>query len=113
MTPDALMGIAAAALIGIGLAGAILNQARLRRIIGCNLMGGGVLLLLGAVALRGAGSDLLADPVPQAMIITGIVVAFAGTALAVGLSARVAEGAAEETLRIGGEAIEPPGTRAE
>jgi multicomponent Na+:H+ antiporter subunit C len=53
------------------------------------LLGGGVFLLFGVVARRGAAAGMAADPVPQAMVITGIVVAFAATALAVALLLRL------------------------
>jgi multicomponent Na+:H+ antiporter subunit C len=57
----------------------------LRKILAFNLIGGGVFLLLGAVARRGAAVGFGGDPVPQALVITGLVVAFAATALAVAL----------------------------
>ena len=40
-----------------------------------------------------------ADPVPQAMVITGIVVAFSATALAVALVLRMFETTGDATLR--------------
>ena len=43
------------------------------------------------VARRGAAAGLGGDPVPQAIVITGIVVAFAATALAVALLLRLFE----------------------
>ena len=46
---------------------------------------------------RGAG--FAADPVPQAMVITGIVVAFAATALAIALVLRLFEETGRVTLR--------------
>lgn len=76
----------AAGLVGLGLYGAIAHRSLLRRIVALNILAAGVFLLFGAVARRGGG-----DPVPQAMVITGIVVAFAGTALAVALLLRLAE----------------------
>jgi multicomponent Na+:H+ antiporter subunit C len=62
----------------------------LRRIIGFNILGAGIFLVFGAVARRGAGAGFPGDPVPQAMVITGVVVAFAATALAVALLRRLA-----------------------
>jgi multicomponent Na+:H+ antiporter subunit C len=52
-------------------------------------MGSGVFVLLGAIARRGAAAGMGADPVPQALLITGIVVAFAATAFAVALLLRL------------------------
>jgi multicomponent Na+:H+ antiporter subunit C len=79
-----LYGIAAAGLVALGLFGLVTQAAVLRKILAFNLLGGGVFLLFGVVAKRGG-----ADPVPQAMVITGLVVAFAGTALAVAMALRM------------------------
>jgi len=83
-----LAGLSGAALIGMGLYGFITNAHLLRKIVAFNVIGGGVFLLFGAVAHRGAASGMSADPVPQALVITGIVVAFSATALAVALLLR-------------------------
>jgi multicomponent Na+:H+ antiporter subunit C len=88
MNAVTLAGLAGAALIGMGLFGLITHANLLRKIIAFNVIGGGVFLLFGAVARRGAASGLAADPVPQALVITGIVVAFSATALAVALVLR-------------------------
>jgi multicomponent Na+:H+ antiporter subunit C len=48
-----------------------------------------VFLLFGAIARRGAAAGIGGDPVPQALLITGIVVAFSATALAVALLLRL------------------------
>ena len=45
--------------------------------------------MFGVIAYRGAGAGMAADPVPQALLITGIVVAFSATALAVALLLRL------------------------
>jgi multicomponent Na+:H+ antiporter subunit C len=58
-----------------------------------------VFLLFGVVARRGAAAGLLADPVPQAIVITGLVVAFAATALAVALLLRLFQETGRATLR--------------
>lgn len=81
-------GLLGAALVGIGLFGLLARSDALLRILAFNLLGGGVFLVLGAVARRGAAAGLAADPVPQAIILTGIVVAFAATTLAVALVLR-------------------------
>jgi multicomponent Na+:H+ antiporter subunit C len=48
-----------------------------------------VFLLFGVIARRGAGAGFGGDPVPHALIITGIVVSFAATALAVAVMLRL------------------------
>ena len=88
VTEAILYGLCSAALVGVGLFGLIMHPQPLRKILAFNLIGGGVFLLFGAVARRGAAAGLGSDPVPQALVITGLVVAFAATALAVALLLR-------------------------
>ena len=87
-----------AALVGLGLYGIIVHPQPLRKILAFNLLGGGVFLLFGVIARRGAAAGMGADPVPQAMVITGIVVAFSATALAVALLLRLFEVTGAATL---------------
>lgn len=94
MTPATLYGLCAAALVAIGLFGLILHPSPLRKVISFNLVGSGTFLFFGVAARRGAVAGFLGDPVPQAMVITGIVVAFAATALAVALLLRMLESGA-------------------
>jgi len=89
MSAATLFGICSAGLIGLGLFGLIVSLQPLRRILAFNLLGSGVFLFFGVVARRGAAAGLGADPVPQALVITGIVVAFSATALAVALVLRL------------------------
>ncbi|MER2601161.1 MAG: cation:proton antiporter subunit C [Candidatus Competibacter phosphatis] len=89
MNAPTLFGLCAAALVGVGLYGLIVNPRPLRKILAFNLIGCGVFLLFGAIARRGAAVGMGGDPVPQALLITGIVVAFSATALAVALVLRL------------------------
>lgn len=91
MTPATLFGLCAAALIGVGLYGLIVNPHPLRKIVSFNVIGSGVFLMFGTIARRAAAAGLGGDPVPQALLITGIVVAFSATALAVALVLRLFE----------------------
>jgi multicomponent Na+:H+ antiporter subunit C len=59
-------------------------------------------VLFGVVARRGAAAGLGGDPVPQALVITGLVVAFAATALAVALLLRLFQETGQTTLRSDG-----------
>jgi multicomponent Na+:H+ antiporter subunit C len=86
-----LFGLVGALLVGVGLYGLIVGAGALRQIIAFNLLGSGIFLVFGVIARRGAGAGFAADPVPQALVITGLVVAFAATALAVALLVRLAE----------------------
>ena len=89
MTSATLAGFVGAALVGLGLYGLIARSEPLRKILAFNVMGSGVFLVFGIVARKGAAAGLPSDPVPQAMVITGIVVAFAASALAVALVLRL------------------------
>jgi multicomponent Na+:H+ antiporter subunit C len=91
MTATTLFALCGAALVGTGLFGLLTDPAPLRKILAFNLVGGGVFLIFGVVARRGAAAGLAGDPVPQALVITAIVVAFAATALAIALLQRLAE----------------------
>jgi multicomponent Na+:H+ antiporter subunit C len=81
MTALSVFALTGAALIGLGLYGLVASRRLLRRVVAFNLMGSGLFLFVGATGARGGASD----PIPQALIITGIVVALAASALAVGL----------------------------
>jgi multicomponent Na+:H+ antiporter subunit C len=91
MTPSVLAGLLGASLVGLGLYGLVLHPHPLRKLLAFNLIGSGVFLVFGIVARRGAAAGLAFDPAPQAMVITGIVVAFAASALAVALILRLAQ----------------------
>ena len=89
MTTTLVFGLTGALLIAIGLYAFIARGHVLRRIIAFNVIGSGIFMLFGALARR--GGEGASDPVPQAMIITGIVVAFAATALIEALAERLHE----------------------
>ena len=56
------------------------------------------------IARRGAAAGFGGDPIPQALVITGIVVAFSASALAVALVVRLFEESGSASV-----ASEPPG----
>jgi len=82
-----LYGLTACLIVALGLRTALLHPSLLQRVIGINVMGSGVFLLLIAVAYRGPGMP--PDPVPHALVLTGIVVAVSATALALALARRL------------------------
>ena len=84
MTTGLLYAAAGGLLAVLGLGAVVLLEQLLRRILACNIMGSGSFLVLVGLAQR----DGTADPVPQAMVLTGIVVAVAATALALTLTRR-------------------------
>lgn len=98
-----LYGLTGAAVVGIGLFGFLSLRHLLRRVLAFNVVGSGIFLMFGAAGYRGpalgvGGGTDAADPVPQALIITGIVVALAATALAVGLILAHAHASGRRTL---------------
>ena len=100
MTGSTIFGLLGCVLTGIGLCGLILHGEPLRKILAFSILGGGTFLLFGVVAQRGGAGAGEADPVPQAMVITGIVVAFAATALAITFMQRIREQAEIESKAV-------------
>jgi len=81
----ALVGVG---LFTLGLHALIVQTHLLRKILALNVMGSGVFLVLIALARR--SGETAPDPVPHAMVITGIVVAVSATALALTLLLKLA-----------------------
>jgi multicomponent Na+:H+ antiporter subunit C len=74
-------------LFGMGLYALLAYPHLLRKILGMNVMGIGVFMLFVALAYRGIGQP--PDPVPHALVITGIVVAVCATGLALALAYQI------------------------
>ena len=85
MTGGLLFALTGVVLFAMGVAGVLLIGHLLRRILAFNLMGSGAFLVLVGLAQR----NDVTDPVPQAMVLTGIVVAVAATALALALAKKL------------------------
>ena len=98
MSDATLFGLCGSALASLGLYGLVTNPEPLRKILAFNLLGSGVFLVFGVVSRRAAAAGLGGDPVPQAMVITAIVVAFAATAMAIALVLRLLEETGRATL---------------
>ncbi|WP_058092664.1 cation:proton antiporter subunit C [Marinobacter sp. LQ44] len=94
MTSALLYAFAGVALCGIGLFGFLRQQHLLRKLMAFNLIGSGVFLIMVGLAQRNGQPD----PVPQALVLTGIVVAIAATALAVVLIRRYYHLSGQTTL---------------
>jgi multicomponent Na+:H+ antiporter subunit C len=90
MTTFLIYSLTAALLAGLGVHGLITRRHLLRQIMALNVIAGGAFLLLISTAYRNQGD--FADPVPQAMVLTGIVVAISATAFALALLRRVYRG---------------------
>jgi multicomponent Na+:H+ antiporter subunit C len=107
MTGDVIFPVLGATLFGLGFAALVGRRHLLWRIIAVNVMASGVSVLLltlpsgsalAGTALPGpalAGTAAGPDPVPQAMVLTGIVVMVAATGLALALAVRIAAASAD------------------
>lgn len=73
------------AVLVVGLVAHLLVADLVRRVVALNVASGGVMMVLLALADRGAEPD----PVPQALVLTGIVIMAAITGVAVALVRRV------------------------
>lgn len=80
--------LAGVALVAIGLHGLAVRPSLLVKVVAFNVMSTGVFMLLVGLAPPTAEGD--PDPVPQAMVLTGIVVAVSVTAFALALTRRLA-----------------------
>lgn len=85
MTADLMFKFVAVCLFSIGLFGVLAQPHMVRKILALNLSSAGVFLFMISTAARGEGA---ADPVPHAMVITGIVVSVSSTAFALTLVSR-------------------------
>ncbi len=84
MTSALMFALTGAVLAGMGAKGLILLPHLLRKMIALNIMGAGVFLVLVSLAAR---SDP-PDPVPHAMVLTGLVVSISATGMALALIRR-------------------------
>jgi multicomponent Na+:H+ antiporter subunit C len=98
MSGPTIFGLCAALLVGVGIFGLIAHPHPLRKILAFNIVGSGTFILFGVIARRGAAAGMTSDPVPQALLITGIVVAFSASALAVALLLRLFDETGSVTL---------------
>lgn len=78
LTTNLFFALVGVALSTLGLHAFIVRRQLIRRLLAFNIMGSGCFLLLVGLAQHHRGLD----PVPQALVLTGIVVAVASTALA-------------------------------
>lgn len=85
MTSLALYDAAAAAVIAAGLYGLWAQRDLIRKLLAANLLGTGVFLVLVNAARRTAPPD----PIPHALVLTGIVVAVSVTAFSLQLVRRI------------------------
>lgn len=85
MTLAELALIAGPVVLAIGLVAHLLVRDLLRRIVALNIASGGVMMVLLAIAARSSAPD----PVPQALVLTGIVIMAATSGVALAFARRV------------------------
>ncbi|WP_218109925.1 NADH-quinone oxidoreductase subunit K [Oligoflexus tunisiensis] len=88
LSPYLLHAITGAMLIGMAVYSMAIHVHILRKILAWNILGSGVFLIMGAFGKRNA-VGAVADPLPQAVVITGIVVSVSATALALTIAHRL------------------------
>jgi multicomponent Na+:H+ antiporter subunit C len=87
MSTGTLYALTGVLIFVMGFYGLITYPMLLRKVLAVNIMGSGVFMVLIALAYRGMAAP--PDPVPHAMVLTGIVVAVSAMALALALIRRV------------------------
>jgi len=95
MTAVLIYAVVGGLLFIVGMSGLFICDHMLRKILAANLAGSGLFLVLVALARRPV--DAPSDPVPHALVLTGILVAVSTTALALALHRSLA--ATDQTER--------------
>ncbi|NDL57935.1 NADH-quinone oxidoreductase subunit K [Phytoactinopolyspora mesophila] len=94
MTRLDLALLTAIVLVAMGVTSLLLTSDLVRRIVALNVASGGVMMLFLGLAYR--ADPAAPDPVPHALVLTGIVIMVAVTGLGLGLARRV-ESVAEQS----------------
>ncbi len=89
MTTVIIYALTATTLFSVGLYGFAIHPDLIRKIVSLNIMAGGAFLFLISLAYHTGSPEV--DPVPQAMVLTGIVVTISATAFALCLARRIKE----------------------
>jgi multicomponent Na+:H+ antiporter subunit C len=106
MEQHLLYALAAMVLFCLGLFGVIAQPNLVRKIMALNITSSGVFLLFVSIAQRDAGE--FPDPVPHAMVLTGIVVSVSATAFALALARSIHRHSGQHTLAATPDQHDPP-----
>lgn len=87
MTPFVLYAASGMAVLSVGLCGLFIHNDVVRKILAANISASGVFLVLVALARRAESGP--PDPVPHALVLTGVVVSVSATALALAIVRRL------------------------
>ncbi|MEZ4415687.1 MAG: NADH-quinone oxidoreductase subunit K [Gemmatimonadota bacterium] len=93
MSAALLYPLVGAAVFAIGLFGLLARAELVAKVLSFNVMSTGASLVLVGLARSGASG---LDPVPQALVLTGIVVTVSATAVALALIVRLRQAEREE-----------------
>lgn len=107
MSSAVLYVLSGVGVFAVCLYGLISYPHMIRKILALNVMGSGVFLVLIGFSRRIPGPE--PDPVPHAMVLTGIVVAVCATAFALALARRLYDETGQPYLPEEREAAEEPG----
>jgi multicomponent Na+:H+ antiporter subunit C len=102
-----IYAIVAVLVFAAGFHALLAQRHLLRKVIAVNVMSSGVFLLLISIARR--DSKEFPDPVPHAMVLTGIVVAISISAFAMVLARGIYRKTGQTTLRGAGNEPQPKG----
>lgn len=86
MSTYLIYALGGAVIFAIGMYALLARRHLVHKVIGANLMGSGTFLVMIGMGNRAPGETT--DPVPQAMVLTGIVVTVALTALGLAITKR-------------------------
>lgn len=92
MSPGLGYALVGAALVALSIYPLTLARDLLKRIVAANVLGTGIFVILVALGYREGAPH---DPIPHALVLTGIVVAVSATGLALALAARLHAAGAE------------------
>ncbi|TXD39374.1 Na+/H+ antiporter subunit C [Lujinxingia vulgaris] len=95
MIPSEIYVVAGAGLVSVGLFAWVVRRHLVRRMMGVNVLSTGVFMMLIGGARR---VDGVPDAVPQAMVLTGIVVAVSATALGLALIQHIYEHRSQQSV---------------
>jgi multicomponent Na+:H+ antiporter subunit C len=89
MTQALIYALTGTVLFMLGVRTTLLRDTLVAKILGLNVSGGGAFLVFVSLAYQ--GDSLPTDPIPHALVLTGLVVAISATALALAINRRLRE----------------------
>lgn len=110
MSPEILYLFAAASIFGAAVYGLLISRHLMRKLFALNIMASSVFLMIVTLGGRIGGDP---DPVAQALVLTGIVVAVSSTAFALALMVRLYRETGEIDVSATADDTDPHGETAD